>query len=149
MARLVGQGRRSKVNIKCQRTCFDITVTLGQSQDQRSGSRLGQGQISDEQRSILGAQLCQVQQRPIRVITSIRCFCLRVCNQWVNIYMYLNIYIIIHVIPVEKQDSIITNLVHFSFPSERKVSNFFFFFGKLPQNLVSRWGETKKIVATA
>ncbi len=37
----------------------------------------GQGQIFGVQRSIIGAQLCRVQQKEIRVITSLRC--LSVC----------------------------------------------------------------------
>ena len=57
----------SEVKVKCQKTCFDITVTLlkGQGQRSRSSSRVkfkGQGQFSGAQRSILGARLCQVQQ---------------------------------------------------------------------------------------
>ncbi len=54
--KVMGQGQRSQVKVK------------------------GQGQISGAQRSILGARLCRVQQRAIRVITSVRCLC--VCNQW-------------------------------------------------------------------
>ncbi len=42
-AGIVGQGRRSNVKVKSQKSCFDITVTLlrgeGQGQCQRSGSR--------------------------------------------------------------------------------------------------------------
>ncbi len=34
----------------------------------------GQGQISGAQRSIIGARLCRVQQRAIRVITSLKAF---------------------------------------------------------------------------
>ncbi len=33
------QGRRSKVKVKSQKSCFYITVTLLQGQGQRSGSR--------------------------------------------------------------------------------------------------------------
>ncbi len=78
-AGIVGQGRRSRSNANI---VFDITVTLLLGQGQRSGSRLfvkvkGQGKISGAQRSILGAQLCRVQQRAIRVITGLRC--LSVC----------------------------------------------------------------------
>ncbi len=39
----------------------------------------GQGQMSDALRSLLGARLCQVQQRALEVITSQRYLC--VCNQ--------------------------------------------------------------------
>ncbi len=52
-AGIVGQGRRSKVKVKCQKSCFSITVTLLKAQGQRSGSRskvetkvIGQGQRS-------------------------------------------------------------------------------------------------------
>ena len=67
---IVGQGRRSKVKVKCQNSCFDTTVTLLQDQGQRSGSRSkvkgkvtsqGQSHFSGEQRSILGARLWRVQ----------------------------------------------------------------------------------------
>ncbi len=74
---IVGQGRRSKVKVKFQKSCFDITVACfkvnvkGQGQGHRSGSRSwikvkGQGQISGAQQSILGARLCRVQQRAIK-----------------------------------------------------------------------------------
>ena len=66
----VGQGHRSKVKVKCQKSCFDITVPLLQGQGQRPVSRSkvavkvkGQGKNSAAQWSILGAQLCRVQQR--------------------------------------------------------------------------------------
>ncbi len=63
---------------------FYITVTLlnGQGKWSRSMSKVrvkvtGQGQLSSVQRSLIGAQLCRVQQRAIEVITSLRC--LSVC----------------------------------------------------------------------
>ncbi len=63
---------RSKVGVKVK------GQGQGRGQGQRSRSRSlvkakGQGRISGTQRSILGARLCRVQQRAIRVITSLRC----------------------------------------------------------------------------
>ncbi len=61
--------------------CFTVKViVLGQGQ--RSGLRSfvkvkGQGETSDTQQSILGARICRVQQRAIRVITSLRYLCVR------------------------------------------------------------------------
>ncbi len=74
--------------------CIGITVTLLWGQGQRSRSKvgvkvrvkvIGRGQTSSMQRSILGARLCRVHQRAIRVITSPRCLSaclksLRVCG---------------------------------------------------------------------
>ncbi len=52
---VVGQGRSSKINVKCQKSCFDITVPLPQGQVQRLGSGprakvkvQGQGQAQGE-----------------------------------------------------------------------------------------------------
>ena len=49
----VGQGRRSKVKVKCQKSCFGVTVALLNGQGQRSWSRskveikvMGHGQRS-------------------------------------------------------------------------------------------------------
>ena len=38
-AEIVGEGRRSKVKVKCPKSCFDIIVTFLEGQGQRSGSR--------------------------------------------------------------------------------------------------------------
>ncbi len=65
-----GQGQMLKIVFSVFTSllpCFKVKVK-GQGQGQRSGSRpymhgQGQGQIVCVQRSILGAQLCRVQQR--------------------------------------------------------------------------------------
>ncbi len=70
----MGQGRRSKVKVKCSKSCFDITVTYlspclevkvkGRGQGQRSRSKVGvkvkgQGRMYGAYRSILGARLVE------------------------------------------------------------------------------------------
>ncbi len=62
-----------------------VTLLYGQGQKvgvkvKGQGQRSGKDQISGAQWSIIGARLCRLQQRAIRVITSLRCLC--VCNQW-------------------------------------------------------------------
>ena len=60
LVKVVGQRSNAKNNIFAWLLpCFEVKVK-------------GQGQMSGVQRSILGARLCQVQQRAIRVITSLR-----------------------------------------------------------------------------
>ncbi len=61
-AGIVGQGRRSKVKVKYQKSCFDITVTLFKVKVKGRVKVMDQGQISGMQRLILGARLCRVQQ---------------------------------------------------------------------------------------
>ena len=84
---IVGQGRRSRSNAK--KIVFwqhcDLALSSRSKVRVKVKGRvkiIGQGQISGTQQSILGARLCRVQQRAIRVITRIRFKCLCVHNLW-------------------------------------------------------------------
>ena len=127
---IVGQGRRWKVKVKCQNCvlisllpCFMFKVkgqgqgqrswvkvkgqgqVQGSGQGQRSWARswikvVGQGQISSAQRSILGTQLCWVQQKAKKVIISPRCLSVcRIIARMRLISFQLMIFLVIHELP--------------------------------------------------